>query len=99
MVLKNVWVPSVDADPRDGLERAAINTRKGQHYSIESGSDPYYPRGAVQPMASFSPEAPPDAEDDEGNDYNEEISVHPHHMERRLRDLVLCGVRLFVNIG
>lgn len=93
MVLKNVWIPSQDADPRDTLERAPINTEKGQHYSVESGSDPFYPRGAVQAIEGFSADSPPDEGDsDEGNDFNEETSVHPHHMERRLRDLVLCGV-------
>lgn len=93
MVLKNVWVPALDADPRDGFERAPLNTENGQHYSVESGSDPYYPRGAVMPISSFSADTPPDEDDDdENNDFNEETSVHPHHMERRLRDLVLCGV-------
>lgn len=94
MVLKNVWVPALDADPRNGLERAPINVEKGQHYSIESGSDPFYPRGAVQAISGFSQDSLPDdqSDSDSDNDYNEETSVHPHHMERRLRDLVLCGV-------
>lgn len=98
MVLKNAWVPGTGSDPGDGNSRSPVDTSKGQHYSVESGSEPFYPRGAVRPIAQFDASKPPeegegDEDEDEGNDFNEESSVHPHHMERRLRDLVLCGVR------
>lgn len=47
MVLKKVWVPAADSNPRNGKVRAPINSLHSQAYVVESGSDPYFPRGFV----------------------------------------------------
>lgn len=44
MVVRKFWVPSLDWREN---ETAPIDTRKGQAYSFETGSDPFYPRGDV----------------------------------------------------
>ncbi|WWC97573.1 potassium/sodium efflux P-type ATPase, fungal-type [Kwoniella sp. B9012] len=45
MVVRKFWVPALD--PRAN-ESAPLNTRRGQAYSFETGSDPFYPRGEVR---------------------------------------------------
>jgi magnesium-transporting ATPase (P-type) len=50
MVLKKAWVPSTDADPREGKGKAPVDTRFGQMYAVESGSDPFFPRGMVNSL-------------------------------------------------
>ncbi|WWC90206.1 potassium/sodium efflux P-type ATPase, fungal-type [Kwoniella dendrophila CBS 6074] len=45
MVVRKFWVPALD--PRSN-ESAPLNTRRGQAYSFETGSDPFYPRGEVR---------------------------------------------------
>ena len=107
MVLKKAWVPAADANPRNGKVRAPINTRYGQSYVVESGSDPYFPRGFVnsipQPLPRIEEDVNDDAsatqvgdeEDDsssgEDMNFHADTMVHPNMMEVGLRDLVICG--------
>ena len=53
MVLKKVWVPAADAKVRDGKVRAPIDSRHGQFYEIESGLDPYFPRGFTNAIPRY----------------------------------------------
>lgn len=45
MVLKKAWVPS---------NFESTDTKVGQIYSVESGKDPYYPRGTIQVLDNAS---------------------------------------------
>lgn len=47
MVVKKVWVPVDSAYSTEG-SRASYNTESGQIYSVESGQDPFYPRGIIR---------------------------------------------------
>ncbi|WVQ82803.1 potassium/sodium efflux P-type ATPase, fungal-type [Cryptococcus sp. DSM 104549] len=45
MVVRKFWVPVIDSRPN---ATAPVDTRGGQAYSFETGSDPFYPRGEIQ---------------------------------------------------
>ncbi|WRT63192.1 potassium/sodium efflux P-type ATPase, fungal-type [Kwoniella shivajii] len=45
MVVRKFWVPALDPRANDS---APLNTTRGQAYSFETGSDPFYPRGEVR---------------------------------------------------
>ena len=84
MVLKKAWVPAADADPREGKGKAPIDTRRGQMYVVESGTDPFFPRGMVNAVipdcdsklgdGESSPEESSSREDDDDDDEH-------HHSE------------------
>jgi len=83
MVMKKAWVPFLDNE--SGEE--TISSEKGQLYTVESGQDPYYPRGAV--MATDDLEADIQADDLDALDDNNLVT--PSDMPPRLRDFVLCS--------
>ncbi|WVQ72212.1 potassium/sodium efflux P-type ATPase, fungal-type [Cryptococcus sp. DSM 104548] len=45
MVVRKFWVPTIDHRPS---QPSPLDTRAGQGYSFETGSDPFYPRGVVR---------------------------------------------------
>jgi Na+-exporting ATPase len=94
MALKKAWVPSAQAEvPKQGadlIKLADIDTRRGARYVVETGSDPYYPRGTVKAVTAG------EAEEQDENDFDDAEAVHPNHLEPRFRHLVLCGVSLFL---
>jgi Na+-exporting ATPase len=88
MTLKKVWIPTSQAQaPDDEAERlklAPVDTKRGASYVVETGSEPFFPRGAVTPVT--------EQDDDEENDFDDATAVHPNRLEQRFRHLVLCGV-------
>ncbi|TYJ53053.1 potassium/sodium efflux P-type ATPase, fungal-type [Cryptococcus floricola] len=45
MVVRKFWVPTIDNRPS---QPSPLDTKGGQAYSFETGSDPFYPRGVVR---------------------------------------------------
>ncbi|ODN73715.1 potassium/sodium efflux P-type ATPase, fungal-type, variant [Cryptococcus amylolentus CBS 6039] len=45
MVVRKLWVPTIDHRPS---QPSPLDTKGGQAYSFETGSDPFYPRGVVR---------------------------------------------------
>nr|XP_019014014.1 potassium/sodium efflux P-type ATPase, fungal-type [Kwoniella pini CBS 10737]OCF52795.1 potassium/sodium efflux P-type ATPase, fungal-type [Kwoniella pini CBS 10737] len=85
MVVRKFWVPTLD--PRAN-ESAPVNTKRGQAYSFETGSDPFYPRGEVRSdREEISSGADPDAVELE---LSEQV-ILVDEQERGLRDLGLCA--------
>ena len=91
MVLQKAWVPSVDAgDPSQPYTRAPVDTKTGQLYTVETGSDPYYPRGSVLAVPPGLPvEDEPTMDEDDAE--NLDLAVRLNEQEVRFRDLTLCA--------
>lgn len=90
MVLQKAWIPA-KLSQLDGDASVEVDCQKGQLYAVETGSDPYYPRGRV--MAIDSHEAGElfgDDDDDEDPDRSSEL-VDKDNVEPPLRDMVLCA--------
>ncbi|KAL7410384.1 hypothetical protein BDY24DRAFT_400352 [Mrakia frigida] len=104
MVVKKAWIPVSTAFPTQ--ERAAqIDIVRGQAYSAESGSDPFYPRGIIRaltrsrlPGRSRTGDSrvttltnSSSDDDDEEDDVESEDVIRPSEMEDGLRNLVVCS--------
>ncbi|WVN87594.1 uncharacterized protein L203_102777 [Cryptococcus depauperatus CBS 7841] len=76
MVVSKCWVPTVDWRPN---EASPLDTRRGQTYRFETGSDPFYPRGQIL------------AESDASEEEEEEEVVHEDELEHQLRQFALCA--------
>ena len=96
MVVRKFWVPALDSRPS---VQAPTETRNGQAYSLETGTDPFYPRGEVkadaQPIApprdQLDLRRPPRKELSQDEVDEEETVVHHEQLESGLRSLVLCA--------
>ncbi|KAL7419667.1 hypothetical protein Q5752_005581 [Cryptotrichosporon argae] len=101
MVARTLWVPRRDAGP----DAAEINTRRGQAYSFEAGSDPFYPRGEVtadlaeltgkrEPLdlrtRSLTRNGRAKALSQDEVDAQDTV-VHPDQLPEGLRELALCA--------
>ncbi|EOR00553.1 hypothetical protein E3P92_04153 [Wallemia ichthyophaga] len=71
MVLKKAWVPSRFEAP---------DTKVGQTYAVESGKDPYYPRGTIQ--------AQDDNDDDNESGISDSDAVHVNELDSSFQELV-----------
>ncbi|KAG9056424.1 hypothetical protein FS842_010758 [Serendipita sp. 407] len=67
MVLKKAWIPVKAAFVPHGA-RSDYDTVKGQMYVVESGSDPFYPRGVIRAAASPDILSPEEERDEEESD-------------------------------
>ncbi|TIB89490.1 potassium/sodium eff [Wallemia mellicola] len=72
MVLKKAWVPSMSEK---------VDTEVGQIYSVESGKDPYYPRGTIQALDENTVE-----EDESANSDSDAVQVND--LDPSFQDLV-----------
>ena len=97
MVVRKFWVPSRDSRPN---ETAPLDTARGQAYSIETGSDAFYPRGEVRSDASsirnegvldLNEKRQPKRSNSEDEIEEQERVVHYEELETRLRELTLCA--------
>lgn len=90
MVMQRAWVPAIMSSPNSEAEVKA-DTAVGQLYTIETGSDPYYPRGRV---LAIGPDEKGDAfgddEDSDDPDRTDDL-VDKNNMEKPLRNLTLCA--------
>lgn len=98
MVVKKFWVPTIDSRPK---EASPVNTQKGQAYSFETGSDPFYPRGEVRADQSqvvepgvldLNKKRQPKREDSgDSIDGSDDSVVHHDDLEFNMRDMALCA--------
>lgn len=90
MVMQRAWVPATMSKLESEADVTA-NTEVGQLYAIETGSDPYYPRGRV---LAIGPDEKGDAfgddEDSDDPDRSDDL-VDKNNMERPLRNFTLCA--------
>lgn len=87
MVVRKVWVPVDSAFVRQG-SRASYDSTKGQTYLVESGTDPFYPRGTIRalPTDEVSPSA--SGEEDDSDDGLGEDIVRIDSLEPAFQELV-----------
>ncbi|TIA99512.1 hypothetical protein E3P96_02904 [Wallemia ichthyophaga] len=71
MVLKKAWVPS---------RSESTDTKVGQIYAVESGKDPYYPRGTIQAQDNNA--------DDNESDVSDSDVVHVNELDSSFQELV-----------
>ncbi|WVF66526.1 potassium/sodium efflux P-type ATPase, fungal-type [Kwoniella sp. CBS 6097] len=102
MVVRKFWVPALDYRIN---EKAPLNSKRGQAYSFETGSDPFYPRGSVQADRTEisgggevldlkrRPHRQGSVEEDPDDREveSQELVVQPDELEYGLRDLALCA--------
>ena len=104
MVLKKAWVPARlpdnDNNENTTMRPAKVATNIGQTYEVETGSDPYYPRGVVRAIENDKPlmtESPDEDDDDAATaaSSDDETSgpdvVHTDDIEQNLENMVLCA--------
>ena len=93
MVMKKAWIPfdsdSKTEDDKEGTN-LEVDTASGQLYSVESGSDPYYPRGRIMAISSHDQNDVFDDDDDEESDRSDDL-IHNDNLLGPLRDMVLCS--------
>lgn len=105
MVVKKAWIPVNTAFPTDGRP-TEIDVNRGQAYSAESGSDPFYPRGTVRalprtrlPGRSLTTDtsgttlsnSEEDDDEDEDDDLDSEDVIRPSEMEDNFKNMILCS--------
>lgn len=90
MVMQRAWVPAIMSQ-HDEKADVKADSKTGQLYTVETGSDPYYPRGRV---LAIGPDEKGDAfgddEDSDDPDRSDDL-VDKNNMERPLRDFTLCA--------
>lgn len=79
MVLKKTWIP---ASLSNTVEEPKYDTETGQIYSVESGKDPFYPRGTIKALSIE------DTNSEEENDGTSENVVHVNEIEPAFENLV-----------
>ncbi|KAF9022152.1 potassium/sodium eff [Hymenopellis radicata] len=91
MVLRKAWVPS----KASGEDSDRFDTGNGQLYIVESGRDPYYPRGIIRMVDSdieqdkrMDYEHYEDDNDDGAEDVSGEDVVHIDRLDGAFRDLI-----------
>ncbi|CDZ97841.1 calcium-transporting atpase 3 [Phaffia rhodozyma] len=100
MVVKKAWIPaesSFQADKSSSL----IDTTRGQAYTAESGSDPFYPRGLVRALpripsrkntqSSSDTQLQLSNDDDDDDEMDSEDIVRISEIEENFKNLVLCA--------
>ena len=93
MVMKKAWIPfdsdSKTEDDKEGTN-LEVDTASGQLYSVESGSDPYYPRGRIMAITSHDQNDVFNDDDDDDSRGSDDL-VHKDNLLGPLRDMVLCS--------
>ncbi|PVG04087.1 putative Na+-transporting ATPase ENA-1 [Serendipita vermifera] len=74
MVLKKVWIPANAAFVPPGT-RADYEVERGQTYVVESGRDPYYPRGIIRATGDVEPAPTPNSEDDNNDEESDDVTA------------------------
>lgn len=90
MILQRAWLPVSGAAPLDDEQRQPIDTAEGQIYAVETGSDAFFPRGAVVALEKDEDPSSLFTAEEDDNDVLER-AINPNQQERSLRDLVLCA--------
>lgn len=90
MVMQKAWIPATFSR-MDAEAKVTVDTREGQMYAVETGSDPYYPRGrvmAIGPDEKGQVFGDDDDDTDPARDYD---LVDKDSIEPPLRDFTLCA--------
>lgn len=90
MVMQKAWIPA-RLSQMDKEGEVTVDTTTGQLYAVETGSDPYYPRGRVMAIESHEKGNVFGDDDDEDDPDRSSDLVDKDSMEPPLRDLVLCA--------
>ena len=90
MAMTKAWIPA-SFDKSGSETKAEVNCTKGQLYAIETGSDPYYPRGRVIAIESHEKGNVFGDDDDSDDPDRSNDSVDKDNIEPQLRDMVLCA--------
>ena len=90
MVMQKAWVPA-DLAPKNGEANVDIDCKRGQLYAVETGSDPYYPRGRVMAIESHEKGDVFGDDDDDDDPERSQDLVDKDSVEPPLRDMVLCA--------
>lgn len=99
MVVKKAWVPMkgvASAPGTDTPKSSKADTSNGQAYEVESGSDPFYPRGVVKTIVPDSaPESSADSlptpTDDSDDDITSGDVIQLDEIPGPLLDMVHCA--------
>lgn len=99
MVLKKAWVPMKGVSIAPGTDTPTsgkADTATGQAYEVESGSDPFYPRGVVKSIVPESPtdssnETLPTPNNDSDDDITSESVIQLDEIPGPLLDMVHCA--------
>ena len=91
MVMQRAFLPFTFTKSDDKTSTAQVDCSKGQLYAIETGSDPYYPRGRVIAIDSHEKGDVFGDDDDSDDPDRSEDSVDKDSIQPRLRDMVLCA--------
>lgn len=88
--MQRAWIPATMTQP-DSKADITADTNIGQLYTIETGSDPYYPRGRVLAIGpDDNGDVFGDDDDSDDPDRTDEL-VDKNNMEKPLRDFTLCA--------
>lgn len=90
MVLQRVWLPCKFSEFNSAAS-VTVDTTEGQLYSVETGSDPFYPRGRVMAIKPGERgDVFGDDDDSDDPDRSEDL-VDKNNMEPAFRDFTLCA--------
>ncbi|EJD55236.1 potassium/sodium eff [Auricularia subglabra TFB-10046 SS5] len=87
MVVKQVWTPATTTVVSPGT-RAPYDTARGQLYVVESGRDPYYPRGTIRAINEESLERADIYGEESEDDLTADDIVRIDNQEPSFQDLV-----------
>lgn len=91
MVMKQAWIPAKISVNEEDVSKVELDTKHGQIYAVESGSDPYYPRGRVMVIDSYADGDKFGQDDDSDDEEWAHRLVNQNTIEPPLRDMVLCA--------
>ncbi|PVG04086.1 hypothetical protein CPB86DRAFT_792829 [Serendipita vermifera] len=74
MIVKKVWIPVNAAFVRAG-KRADYDIDRGQTYTVESGRDPYFPRGVIRAVGEFDQSPTPNSNDANNDEYSDDVNA------------------------
>ncbi|KAG8802546.1 hypothetical protein FRC17_006393, partial [Serendipita sp. 399] len=90
MVVKKVWIPvkSVFLSRAAPGERLDYDTVTGETYAVESGTDPFYPRGTIRVLRPGAAEANNEMDSDDEDDVTAENIVRIESLEPSFQEFV-----------
>lgn len=91
MVMQKAWIPANLSPKEGGDSQVETDTKTGQLYAVETGSDPYYPRGRVMAIESHEKGDVFGDDDDDDDPERSQDMVDKDTIEPPLRDMVLCA--------
>ena len=91
MVMQKAWIPAHLSSKQGEDSKVETDTKTGQLYAVETGSDPYYPRGRVMAIESHEKGNVFGDDDDDDDPERSQDMIDKDTIEPPLRDMVLCA--------